>query len=373
MKSTVLWVLLLVGVCLTGSLWSTAPVAMAQDEITVAKAQKEARLLKFQVDRLRNLLTILKTNVNQISSLAVRIRSILGEVNGPAAAPRSQRRVRIALQHVLAAFDTISCVLPQPSVELECRFKDSEGENIGLLDLIRAAMSDPELSISARIESLREMIDELKDNELISAGAASKIKSQLNKIENDLGRIEESISSIETILSDDPEEGIQQFLEIIRTDLDQDGEVTWEEIKDARENASRAVGVARDPETKEPTFLRKALIEARSFGALIRQLLSDFTSIPSQLHTAESIGLSREELFGATASRRVESVFDLSGRLIYQVNQTTEEIASIKDLALTKGRNQKSLGAFLALVVTWIEDKSSQRIERRVQKLILKI
>ncbi len=365
MKLNVLWVLLQVGVCLVSSLCSSAPAVFAQDEVTVAQAQKEARLLKFQIDRLRNLLTILSTNINQINNFAVRIRSILGEVNGAAAAPRVQKRLRFALQHALNAFDTIGCVLPRPDIELECRFKNSEDENVGLLEVVRATMNDLDTGISAKIASLREMIGELKENGLISPASASKINSQLNKIEHDLDPIEETLATIEVILGNDPEEGIQQFLEIIRSDLDQDGEVAWEKIKDARENASRAVGVARDPETKEPTFLRKALIGARGFGALIRKLLSDFTPIPSQLRTTGSIRLSSEML-------EVENIFDLSGRSVYQLTPFTKTESLLTNINLIGTGNTATGRAFLALVVVQIKDRSGW-FTRQMQKTLLKI
>ncbi len=348
--------------------WGSLSTAFAQEPgVTLNDAKKEARALKFQIDKLRQQLTVLSTQVNRINSLTVRIRSVLGEILSPAAAPRSQGQVRIALQHAINALEAIDCTLPQPPSELECKFKTAEGENLGILEMVRDVMSGPEGSLTSRIEALRAIVAALKDAGLLSASAASKINSQLNKIAIGVETIDEILNDLELILSDTPEEGIQPFLETVRSDLDQDEEVAWAEIKDARENASRAIGVARVPETGRPTFLRRALAGVRRFSGLIRKLVIDFTPIPSQLRVT-----GRSSFLVQPTSGQIMALFDLSGRTITDPSRWARAQDALERPSAGRGKiSQTAEGVYIAVIVA--QDAAGRVQSSWVQKLLIKI
>ena len=249
--------LLIAGAVLVASLWLGAPGAWAQgDKVTITQAQKELRQVKFQIDRLKKQLTVLTTQVNQITNLAVRIRSTLGEVLSQTAAERSQGQIQIALKKNQAAQEAIACTLPHPDSAINCKFKNAEGDNVGILELVRAAMRDPDNSVVSHIETLKEMIQALKDQGSISSSTASKINARLNKIEADLDPIDEVLDQIETILGEGSD-GVQQFFTIIENDLDK-GDVSFDEVIDARLTAAQAVGVDRKSTRLNSSHIQKS-------------------------------------------------------------------------------------------------------------------
>jgi hypothetical protein len=347
---------------------SLLPAALAQEPgVTLNDAKREARALKFQIGKLRQQLTVLSTQVNQINNLTVRIRSVLGEILNPAAASRSQGQVRIALQHAITALQAIDCALPQPPSELECKFKTADGENLGILEMVRDVMSGPEGSLTARIEALRAIVAALKDAGLLSAAAASKINSQLNKIAIGVETIDAILNDLELILSATPEEGIQPFLETVRSNLDQDEEVAWAEIKDARENASRAVGVARAPETGRPTFLRRALADIRRFSGLIRKLVIDFTPIPAQLRAT-----GRSSFLVQPTSGQIVALFDLSGRTITEPSRWVGAQDALERPSAGRSEiSQTAEGIYIAVIVA--RDAAGRVRASWVQKIRIKI
>ena len=361
--------LLIAGTILCASVWLNTPAAWAQsDKVTITQAQQELRQVKFQIDRVKKQLTVLTTQVNQITNLAVRIRSTLGEVLSQTAAARSQGQIQIALKKNQAAQEAIACTLPHPDSAITCKFKNAEGENVGILELARAAMRDPDNSVISHIETLKEMIQALKDQGNISSSTASKIDARLNKIETDLDPIDEILDSIEEILGNGPD-GVQQFFTTIENDLDQ-GDVSFDEVIDARLTAAQAVGVARDPDTKEPTFLTKALAGTRLFPGLARKMITDFAPLGSLLRAALS-GFSSEALLAGN-SIELERLFDLGGRSVEDGRHWEEAIQALSvrfvDRAL---ENEKAYGIYIGVIVR--HDQQGQIVERRIIKILLKI